>query len=97
MNIKEYTKKYGIKVYRPNVYLGVDSITGKQVRTSVSANSRKMCEIKARQAINNFINKGSTIVREKVVFDNFEDLALSWFESYKLTVKANSIRVANNY
>ena len=84
-------------MYRPNVYLGVDSITGKQVRTSVSANSRKMCEIKARQAINNFINKGSTIVREKVVFDDFEDLALRWFESYKLTVKANSIRVANNY
>ncbi|WP_195935724.1 site-specific integrase [Lactococcus lactis] len=97
MNIKEYIKKDGTKVYRTNVYLGVDSLTGKQVRTSVSANSRKMCEIKARQSINNFINNGSTIAREKVVFDNFEALALSWFESYKLTVKANSIRVANNY
>jgi Site-specific recombinase XerD len=97
MNIKEYTKKDGTKVYRANVYLGVDSLTGKQVRTSVTAKSKKTCETKAHQATNNFINNGSTIAREKVVFDNFEDLALSWFESYKLTVKANSIRVANNY
>ena len=52
MNIKEYIKKDGTKVYRTNVYLGVDNLTGKQVRTSVSANSRKMCDIKARQAIN---------------------------------------------
>ena len=97
MNIKEYIKKDGTKVYRTNVYLGVDNLTGKQVRTSVSANSRKMCDIKARQAINKFINNGSTIAREKVVFDNFESLALSWFESYKLTVKANSIRSVKNY
>ena len=97
MNIKEYIKKDGTKVYRTNVYLGVDNLTGKQVRTSVSANSRKMCDIKARQAINKFINNGSTIAREKVVFDNFESLALSWFESYKLTVKENSISVADNY
>ena len=97
MNIKEYIKKDGTKVYRTNVYLGVDNLTGKQVRTSVSANSRKMCDIKARQAINKFINNGSTIARKKVVFDNFESLALSWFESYKLTVKANSIRSVKNY
>ncbi|MBK5076319.1 site-specific integrase [Lactococcus lactis] len=96
MKIKEITKKDGTKVYRTNVYLGVDSLTGKQVRSSVTAKSKKMCETKAHQAINDFINNGSTIAREKVVFDNFEDLALSWFESYKLTVKANSIRVANN-
>ena len=32
-----------------------------------------------------------------MVFDNFESLALSWFESYKLTVKANSIRSVKNY
>ncbi len=97
MNIKEITKKDGTKVYRTIVYLGVDSLTGKQVRTTVTANSRKMCEIKANQAINKFIKNGSTVAREKTEFDNFEALALSWFESYKLTVKANSIRVVNNF
>ena len=37
MNIKEYTKKDGTKVYRTNVYLGVDSLTGKQVRKVITA------------------------------------------------------------
>ena len=96
MNIKEYTKKDGTKVYRANVYIGVDVLTGKQVRTSVTAKSKKMCETKAHQVINDFINNGQTIARKKVSFDNFESLALNWFESYKLTVKANSIRIVNN-
>lgn len=84
-------------MYRANVYFGVDSLTGKQVRSSVTVKSRKMCETKAHQANNNFINNGSTIAREKVVFDNFESLTLSWFESYSLTVKENSVSVADGY
>lgn len=97
MNIKKITKKDGTSVYRANVYLGVDSLTGKQIRTTTTAKTRKMCEIKARQAINHFIKNGSTVAREKVVFEDFGALALSWFDNYKLTVKANSIRVVNNY
>ena len=97
MNIKKVTKKDGTIVYRTNVYLGVDSLTGKQVRTTATATTRKMCEIKANQAVSNFIKNGSTVAREKVFFDDFNALAMSWFDSYKLTVKANSIRVANNY
>ena len=97
MNIKKITKKDGTIKYRTNVYLGVDSLTGKQVRTTATATTRKMCEIKANQAVSNFIKNGSTVAREKVFFDDFNALAMSWFDSYKLTVKANSIRVANNY
>ena len=97
MNIKEVTKKNGTIMYRANLYLGVDSLTGKQIRTTVTAKSRKMCEIKANQAISKFVENGSTVARKKVVFENFENLALSWFDNYKLTVKANSIRVVNNY
>ena len=97
MKIKEVTKKDGTKVYRINVYLGVDSLTGKQVRSSVTAKSKRTCETKAYKAINDFLNNGSTIEREKVEFENFKSLVFSWFESYKLTVKANTIRVTNNY
>lgn len=56
-----------------------------------------MYEMKANQAINNFIKNGSTVARKKVVFEDFEQLALSWFDKYKLTVKTNSIRIAKNY
>ncbi|MFZ2576814.1 MAG: site-specific integrase [Lactococcus hircilactis] len=97
MKIKEVTKKDGTKVYRINVYLGIDSLTGKQVRSSVTAKSKRTCETKAYKAINDFLNNGSTIEREKVEFENFKSLVFSWFESYKLTVKANTIRVTNNY
>ncbi|MGX7048298.1 tyrosine-type recombinase/integrase [Pseudolactococcus piscium] len=97
MNIKKVTKKDGTVMYRTNIYLGVDSLTGKQVRTTATAKTRKMCEIKANQAINNFISNGSTIAREKVIFRNFKSLAMSWFDGYKLSVKVNSIRVAENF
>lgn len=96
MNIKEITKKDGTIVYRASVYLGVDSLTGKQVRTTATSKTRKQCEIKANQAINKFNKNGCTVARERVVFKDFEELALSWFESYRLTVKENSIRLANN-
>lgn len=77
--------------------MGVDSLTGKQVRTTATGKTRKMCEMKENQAINKFIKNGSTVARKKVIFDDFNSLALSWFESYKLTVKINTIRVANNF
>ncbi|WP_242359738.1 tyrosine-type recombinase/integrase [Lactococcus petauri] len=96
MNIKKVTKKDGTIVYRASVYLGVDSLTGKQVRTTATAKTRKQCEIKANQAINKFNKNGRTVARERVEFENFEALALKWFENYKLTVKENSIRVTNN-
>ncbi len=96
MNIKEITKKDGTKVYRASIYLGVDTITGKQVRTTATAKTRKMCETKANQAINKFIKNGSTVAREKVEFKNFKELSDHWFDSYKLTVKENSVRLAKS-
>ena len=59
MNIKKITKKDGTIKYRTNVYLGIDSLTGKKVQTTATATTRKMCEIKANQAISNFIKNGS--------------------------------------
>lgn len=41
MNIKEITKKDGTIAYRASIYLGVDSLTGKQVRTTATAKTRK--------------------------------------------------------
>ncbi|GFH41447.1 tyrosine-type recombinase/integrase [Lactococcus insecticola] len=97
MNIKKVTKKDGSTVYKTSVYLGVDSLTGKKVRTTSTAKTRKMCEIKANQAINKFQKNGSTVATEKVDFADFKALAVSWFDGYKLTVKVNSSRVAKSY
>lgn len=97
LKINRFEKKDGTPVYRTNVYLGVDILTGKQVRTTATGRTRKMCEMKAKQAINNFINNGRTTVRKKVNFKTFSDLTDSWFNNYKLTVKPHTIVTMNNF
>jgi Site-specific recombinase XerD len=97
LKINRFEKKDGTPVYRTNVYLGVDVLTGKQVRTTATGRTRKICEMKAKKAINNFINNGRTTIRKKVNFKTFSDLTESWFNSYKITVKIHSIRVMNNF
>lgn len=84
-------------MYRTNVYLGVDVLTGKQVRTTTTGRTRKMCEMKARQAIDNFINNGRTTARKKRNFKTFSALTDSWFNNYKLTVKPHTIVTVHNY
>ena len=41
MKITEVIKKDGSKVYRANVYLGVDQVTGKKVKTKVTGRTQK--------------------------------------------------------
>ena len=46
MNIKEVQKKDGTTVYKVNVYLGVDSLTGKQVAPRLQPRTVKRARIK---------------------------------------------------
>jgi integrase family protein len=41
MQITEVKKKNGTTVYRANVYLGVDQVTGKKAKTSVTGGQEK--------------------------------------------------------
>ena len=50
MRITEVKKKNGTTVYRASVYLGVDQVTGKKVKTSVTGRTRKEVKSKAQQA-----------------------------------------------
>ena len=50
MNITEYKKKDGTIVYRTSLYLGIDSITGKKIKTTISARTKKEIKNKALQA-----------------------------------------------
>ncbi|CAM4156776.1 tyrosine-type recombinase/integrase [Streptococcus penaeicida] len=89
MNIKEIKKKNGTIVYRANIYLGTDQITGKRVRTNVTASTKKGVKIKARDAVNEFISNGCT-VKQKVQIKTYEELFNIWWDSYKNTVKPNT-------
>ena len=89
MNITEYKKKNGATVYRASVYLGVDKLTGKKARTTVTANTKKGVKIKAREAVNAFVANGCS-VKEKPTITTYRELVALWWESYKNTIKPNS-------
>ena len=89
MNITEYKKKNGATVYRASVYLGVDKLTGKKARTTVTANTKKGVKIKAREAVNAFAANGYS-VKEKPTITTYSELVALWWESYKNTIKPNS-------
>lgn len=89
MKITEYKKKNGTIVYRASVYLGVDKLTGKKARTTVTANTKKGVKIKAREAVNAFAANGYS-VKEKPTITTYKELVALWWESYKNTIKPNS-------
>lgn len=74
MKINEIKKKDGSTVYRTNIYLGVDVITGKKVTTKVTARTKKELKTKAQQAHFDFKANGSTRYKE-VVIETYEELA----------------------
>ncbi|MGS7094792.1 tyrosine-type recombinase/integrase [Streptococcus pyogenes] len=86
MKITEHKKKNGTIVYRASIYLGIDQMTGKRVKTSITGRTRKEVNQKAKHAQLDFLSNGSTIKR-KVVIKTFKELSHLWLETYKLTVK----------
>ena len=89
MKLTEVIKKDGSKVYRANVYLGVDQVTGKKVKTKVTGRTHKEVKQKATKEKIAFQKAGST--RQKAVtIKNYQELATLWWESYKNTVKPNT-------
>ena len=86
MQITEVKKKNGTTVYRANVYLGVDQVTGKKAKTSVTGRTRKEAKQKAKHAQDDFISNGCTVTKV-VPVKNYKELADLWLDSYQLTVK----------
>ncbi|HGF8991105.1 TPA: N-terminal phage integrase SAM-like domain-containing protein, partial [Streptococcus pyogenes] len=86
MKIKEHKKKNGTIVYRASIYLGIDQMTGKRVKTSITGRTRKEVNQKAKHAQLDFLSNGSTIHKEAQI-RNYQELAELWLKSYQLTVK----------
>ena len=86
MKITEVIKKDGSKVYRASVYLGVDQVTGKKVKTKVTGRTQKEVKQKATQEKIDFQKAGSTRQKASTI-TSYQELANLWLESYKNTVK----------
>ena len=89
MQIKQITKKDGSIVYRANVYLGVDKVTGKDVKTSITGRTKKEVKQKTKEADIAFLKNGSTRFQASNI-TTYKELASLWWESYKHTVKPNT-------
>lgn len=89
MKITEVQKKNGTIVYRASVYLGVDQVTGRKVRTTVTANTKKGVKVKAREAQLDFERNGRCI-KEKPTVTTYRELSALWWQSYKNTIKPNT-------
>lgn len=90
MKITEVTKKDGSIVYRANIYLGTDVITGKKVKTRVTGRTKKEVKQKAKEAENKFSTNPTRLMVQTDI-KNFGELTESWLETYKLTVKAQTL------
>ncbi|HFU4139126.1 TPA: tyrosine-type recombinase/integrase [Streptococcus suis] len=89
MKITEVKKKDGSIVYRASVYLGVDAITGKKVKTNVTGRTKKEVKNKTQQAIATFKTDGATRYQSATI-TSYKELAELWWNSYKHTVKPNT-------
>ena len=95
MKITQHTKKDGSAVYRSSIYLGIDSVTGKKVKTTISARTKKELRNKAIQAKVEFEKNGSTIMKA-VNVTTYEELTELWLENYCHTVKHSTLIGAKN-
>ncbi|HEM3481657.1 tyrosine-type recombinase/integrase [Streptococcus suis] len=89
MKITEVKKKDGSIVYRASVYLGVDAITGKKVKTNITGRTKKEVKNKTQQAIATFKTDGATRYQSATT-TSCKELAELWWNSYKHTVKPNT-------
>lgn len=85
-NIKKITKKNGTTVYREQIYLGTDCMTGKQVYTTISAPTKKELKQKREFKINEFKENGYTR-HKSVSVKNYCELSELWLKNHKLEVK----------
>lgn len=95
MNITKHTKQNGSTVYRTSLYLGIDQVTGKKVKTTITARTKKEVKAKATQALADFKTNGCTRYQAPSV-ETFADLVEIWWGTYCHTVKVNSqIKIRN--
>ncbi|ANS47588.1 hypothetical protein BM86_11815 [Bacillus thuringiensis] len=91
LNIQEYTTKAGEKGYiLKGAYIGVDSLTGKQKRTSIRGRTKTEVKLKFDRKRREFEANGNTTKRASDT--TFEDFAVMWFDRHKLTIKPNTVQ-----
>ena len=90
MNIQQYETKNGKKGYiLKGAYIGIDVVTGKQVRTDIRGKTKtevkREFELKKREFENNDFT-----VKKRSPIKTFDDLADAWLITYQPTIRAST-------
>ena len=83
---RDKKKKDGSTVYRANIYLGVDVITGKKVTTKVTARTKKRTQDQSPTKRNLILRLMDQHALKASTITTYKELALLWWDSYKDTV-----------
>ena len=91
------TKNGDISYSIKGVYIGTDIKTGKRITKTITAKTLKSLDRKIIETKIQFEKSGSTI-KETISIDNFENLAETWFSSFKTWVSSqNTINRVRGY
>lgn len=91
MKINKITKKNGETVYRASVYLGIDAITGKKVKKTISGRTKREVNQKALTAQIDFEKQGQTVFTQAVQVANYAELVELWKENRFPAFKPSTI------
>ncbi|MFC6347557.1 Arm DNA-binding domain-containing protein [Vagococcus carniphilus] len=84
---EQYEKKNGTKAWLFQTYLGVDEVTGKEVRTTRRGfSSLKEAKVEERKVQHDFLTNGF----QKKSTTTFKEAYEMWFIQYKNTVKEST-------
>ena len=82
--IKQYEKKDGAKAWMFQTYLGINPLTGKEVRTTRrNFKTKKEAQIELNRLLVDFEENGL----KQDTNETFQEIYELWYESYKTTVK----------
>ena len=90
MNIQSYTTKTGKKGYiLKGAYIGIDTLTGEQVRANLRGKTKKEVQLKFQNKIREFEENGYTTKKEASI-KTYNDLIDAWLVYYEKTVKSGT-------
>lgn len=82
--IKQYEKKDGTKAWMFQTYLGINPLTGKELRTTRrNFKTKKEAQVELNRLLVDFEENGL----KKETNETFQEVYELWYESYKTTVK----------
>lgn len=91
---KQYSKKDGSKAWLFQAYLGVDEVTGKEVRTTRRGfSSKKTAQLKLNELMLDFESNGL----QNASATTFKEVYLLWYDNYKNTVKESTSMTTDRF